>query len=225
MPLNVLITGANRGIGLEIARQMSQRGDQVVATARQPETAVELRALDVRLEALDVTSADQVAQLAAALEPDSLDVLINNAGVGVRGRPLGELEFDKMMRFFDTNALGALRVAEALLPLLRRGKARKILSITSLMGSISDNSSGGSYAYRASKAALNMLHRSLAIDLAGEDFTCAVLHPGWVQTDMGGSAAPTTINKSATGLVRLIDELGPDDSGGFFDFTGKELPW
>jgi NAD(P)-dependent dehydrogenase (short-subunit alcohol dehydrogenase family) len=225
MALDVLITGANRGIGLEIARQLSQRGDRVVATVRNPDAAADLRALDVRLETLDVTSADQVARLAAALDPGAFDVLVNNAGVGVRDRPLGELDFEKMSQFFDTNALGAMRVAEALLPHLRRGNTRKILNMTSLMGSISDNSTGGSYAYRASKAALNMLNRSLAIDLAGDGFTCVVLHPGWVQTDMGGSAAPTPVHESAAGLVRLIDELGQEDSGNFFNFAGQELPW
>ena len=151
MALDVLITGANRGVGLEIARQMSQRGDRVVATARNPDAADELRSLDVRVEPLDVTNADQVGGLAAALEPGALDVLVNNAGVGVRGRPLGDLDFDKMLRFFDTNAVGAMRVTEALLPHLRRGKARKVMHLTSRMGSISDNTSGGSYAYRASK--------------------------------------------------------------------------
>ena len=225
MALDVLITGANRGIGLEMARQMSQRGDRVVATARDPEAATDLGALNVRLERLDVTSTDQVRRLAAELEPDSLDVLVNNAGIGVRGGPLGELDFEKMLRFFDTNAVGAMRVAEALLPHLRRGSTRKIFNMTSLMGSIGDNSSGGSYAYRASKAGLNMLNRSLAIDLAEDGFTCAVLHPGWVQTDMGGSAAPTPVHESVGGLIRLIDELGQQDSGGFFDFAGQQLPW
>ncbi len=225
MALDVLITGANRGIGLQIARHMSQRGDRVVATARNPDAADELRSLDVRVEPLDVTNADQVAELAAALQPGAFDVLLNNAGVGVRGQPLGNLDFDKMLRFFDTNAVGAMRVTEALLPHLRRGKARKVMHLTSLMGSISDNTSGGSYAYRASKAALNMLNRSLSIDLAEEGFICAVLHPGWVQTNMGGAAAPTPVRESAAGLVHLIDGLGHDDNGGFFDFTGKELPW
>ena len=152
-------------------------------------------------------------------------MLLNNAGVGVRDRPLGDLDFDKMLRFFNTNAVGAMRVTEALLPHLRRGKARKVMHLTSRMGSISDNTSGGSYAYRASKAALNMLNRSLSIDLAEEGFICAVLHPGWVQTSMGGAAAPTPVRESTAGLVHLIDGLGRDDNGGFFDFTGKELPW
>ncbi len=152
-------------------------------------------------------------------------MLINNAGIGVRGGQLGTLDYDRLMDFFDTNALGALRLTEALLPHLRRGQTRKVMQITSLMGSVTDNTSGGSYGYRASKAALNMLNRSLSVDLAAEGFTCAVLHPGWVQTSMGGSAAPTPVRESVAGLVRLIDGLGPDSSGGFFDFTWQALPW
>ena len=157
MALDVLITGANRGIGLELARQMSMRGDRVIATTRNPDAADKLRDLDVRVEGLDVTSADQTAGLVAALEHTALDVLINNAGIGVRGGQLGTLDYDRLMDFFDTNALGALRLTEALLPHLRRGQTRKVMQITSLMGSVTDNTSGGSYGYRASKAALNML--------------------------------------------------------------------
>ncbi len=225
MALDVLITGANRGIGLELARQMSRRGDRVIATARNPAAADELRDLELRIEPLDVTSADQAAGLAAALEGSALDVLVNNAGIGVRGGNLGGLDFDKLMRFFDTNALGALRVTEALLPHLRRGQSRKVIQVTSLMGSITDNTSGGSYGYRASKAALNMLNRSLSVDLAVEGFTCAVLHPGWVQTNMGGLAAPTRVEDCVAGLLRVIDDLSPDATGSFFDFTGQALPW
>ena len=225
MALDVLITGANRGIGLAITREMSQRGDRIVATARNPDAAKKLYSLDVRVEILDVTSAAQVAGLAATLGSSSVDVLINNAGIRGRCGPLGELDFDKVLRVFDTNAIGALRVTEALLPHLRRSNIRKVMHLTSLMGSISDNTSGSSYAYRASKTALNMFNRSLSVDLAEEGFTCAVLHPGWVQTDMGGLVAPIPVHESAVGLVRLIDTLGQNDSGGFFDFTGKELPW
>jgi NAD(P)-dependent dehydrogenase (short-subunit alcohol dehydrogenase family) len=224
MPCRVLITGANRGIGLELARQLAARGDDVVATCRDPESATELRALDVTVARLDVTSAEDVARLIESTQ-GPLDVLINNAGVGVRGQPLGSLDYDRFARFFDTNAMGPVRVAEAFLPRLRSGERRVIASITSRMGSIADNTSGGSYEYRASKAALNMANRSMAVDLGPEGFVCMVLHPGWVQTEMGGSAAPTTTDESATGLIKLIDAADSEYNGGFYDYTGQLLPW
>lgn len=225
MSIDVVITGANRGIGLEYARRYAERGDRVIATCRDVAGATELNALDVRVEPLDVVSAAAVANFADSLGDAPIDMLINNAGVGVRSRPLGELDFEEVEAFFRTNALAPLRLGETLLPNLRRAETRRIINMTSRMGSISDNSSGGSYAYRASKAALNMFNRSLSIDLADEGFTCVVLHPGWVQTDMGGGAAPTSVGDSVAGLMQVIDNLTRQDSGRFFDFTGQEVPW
>lgn len=225
MARDVLLTGANRGIGLEFARQLAARGDRVLATCRDPEGAPELRALDVHVEQLDVADAGQIARVVALYEDRPLDLLLNNAGVGVRHRALGEIDFAEMEQFYRINTIAPLRLAEGLLPSLRRGSDRLIVSLTSRMGSIRDNTSGGSYAYRASKAALNMVTRSLARDLEDENFRCAVLHPGWVQTSMGGDAAPVTVEQSVSGMLRVIDSLDADGNGGFFDYTGEELPW
>ncbi|NKB90005.1 MAG: SDR family NAD(P)-dependent oxidoreductase [Acidobacteria bacterium] len=225
MGAEVLITGANRGIGLEFARQFAKRGDQVVATCRDPENAAELRALDIEVLKLDVSSMDEVAAVAAVYDDRHLDVLLNNAGVGVNSVPLGDVDLDQMKDFYAINAAAPLALVQTLLPALRRGRGRTILNMTSRMGSIGDNTSGAAYSYRASKAALNAITKSLALDLAAEEFTCAVLHPGWVQTDMGGAGAPVTPADSVAGLLRVIDGLGVADSGGFFDYTGEQLPW
>ena len=225
MARDVLLTGANRGIGLEFARQLAARGDRVVATCRNPDAAPELRALDVQVEELDVASAEQIARVVALFEGKPLDLLLNNAGVGVRHRALGEIDFGEMEEFYRVNTVAPLRLAEGLLPSLRQGSDRLIVSLTSRMGSIQDNTSGGSYAYRASKAALNMVTRSLSRDLEDESFRCAVLHPGWVKTSMGGDAAPVTAEQSVGGMLRVIDSLDAESNGGFFDYTGEALPW
>lgn len=225
MAREVLLTGANRGIGLEFARQLAARGDRVVATCRNPAAASELAALDVQVETLDVVEAASIERIAALYEDRNLDLLINNAGVGVGHRPLGKLDYEEMGIFYATNAVGPLRLIEALLPALRRGEYPTVVSLTSRVGSIQDNTSGGSYAYRASKAALNAITKSLAIDLAEEGFTCVVLHPGWVQTDMGGTSAPLPTDQSVAGMLRVLEGLSQEDSGGFFDYTGESLPW
>jgi NAD(P)-dependent dehydrogenase (short-subunit alcohol dehydrogenase family) len=225
MGLDILITGANRGIGLEFARQLAARGDRVVATCRNPEAAEELAGLPVEVAALDVSDAASVAQVATGLAKRPLDVLINCAGVGVRHRPLGEIDFDQVEHFYRVNAMGPLRLTEALLPALRRGERRLVANLTSRMGSIADNTSSGSYGYRASKAGLNAMTKSLAIDLADESFTCVVLHPGWVQTAMGGPNATVSVEQSVAGMLHVLDGLETKDTAGFFDYTGEELPW
>jgi len=220
-----IVTGANRGLGLEFARRLHERGDTVIATARQPGDAGELAQLGVRVEALDVADAGSVASFAERVGDACVDVLLNNAGVyGIR-QQLPDVDEGTMRSCFETNALGALRVTTALLPALRRGEGKLIAHMTSKMGSIADNGSGGSYAYRASKAALNAIHGSLTQDLAPEGFRCAVLHPGWVRTDMGGSGAPLSIEDSVEGLLRVLDGLDGASSGGFFDYSGAHVPW
>ncbi|MFW6198298.1 MAG: SDR family oxidoreductase, partial [Acidobacteriota bacterium] len=154
-----------------------------------------------------------------------LDILINNAGVGVNRRDLGELDYDQILSHFRVNAMGPLRLTEALLPRLRQGERKLVVNMTSRMGSIDDNGSGGAYAYRGSKAALNMFNRSLAVDLGPEGIVCVVLHPGWVRTRMGGSSAPTSVEESVGGLIEVIDGLDQEDSGRFYDYTGEEIPW
>ena len=220
-----VVTACNRGLGLEFARQLSARGNHVIATCRNPAAAPELRELAVDVHELDVSDAVAVERFAAGLSGEPIDVLINNAGIGVRSRPLESVDFDEMMDFFAVNSVAPLRLVQALLPRLRAGKGKKVINLTSRMGSIADNGSGAAYAYRASKAALNMETRSLALDLRDEGFVCVVLHPGWVATDMGGANAPEPVASSIKGMLDVIDGLEAADSGEFFDFTGARVPW
>ncbi len=226
--MRFVVTGANRGIGLEFVKQLTARGEEVDATARDPEDASELRALvqpgaRLRVHRLDVADDASVAAFAEQLPPGPVDVLINNAGVsGVKGgEPIDPAD---ILRVFNVNAVGSLRVVRALLPRLRAGRGKKIANLTSVLGSISE-ATGGRYAYRMSKAALNMATRLLAEDLRGEGFRAVALHPGWVQTRMGGSAAPVPPEQSVRGLLRIIDGLTAEQSGRTFDFQGREIPW
>lgn len=225
MPHTYLVTGANRGLGLELVRQLTAEGHRVIATARQPKEAAGLKGLDVQLEKLDVADPESVCELVERLAGEPIDVLINNAGYGVKDVALAQLDVESLGVFFQINTLGPLRVTQALLPNLRDGGRKVVVQMTSKMGSIADNSSGGAYGYRASKAALNAIHKSLAQDLVGEGFTCVTLHPGWVQTDMGTSAAPLQPTDSVAGMVRVIRELDASRNGAFLDFEGNCVPW
>ena len=220
-----VVTGASRGLGLELCRQLKHSGAEVIGTARDPQTAVDLRALEVRVETLDVSDPASVAMFAEHLGETDVDVLINNAGVGGAGEGISTLDIDDVETKFQINTLGAIRVTQALMPHLRRGSGRKIAHVTSRMGSIGDNGEGGYYGYRISKAALNMFNRSLSVELVGQGFVCVVLHPGWVRTQMGGSSAPQTPEESARGMVQVISRLRRQDTGRFFDYTGAELSW
>lgn len=228
--MKYLVTGANRGIGLEFVKQLVDRGHDVIATARQPAEAGELseiaeRTGQVDIVALDITDPEATCDLAGWLDDESIDVLINNAGRLSRGGKPGSFDFDQIQADFTTNAVGTLRVTEAVLPALKRGNARKIMNVSSKMGSIEDNGSGGSYAYRMSKAALNMATRSLANDLAPEEFVVLTVHPGWVQTDMGGQNAKIDTETSVTNLLDVLDDAGPQESGRFWEWNGNEVPW
>jgi NAD(P)-dependent dehydrogenase (short-subunit alcohol dehydrogenase family) len=217
----VLIIGANRGIGLELARQLSDRGDEVVAVCRTP--SAELEALDLRVEAeVDVSEPASLEALDARLGDLELDLLINNAGILVR-MGLDSLDFDAILRQFQVNAMGPLRVVSTLRHRLHHGS--KIAIVTSRMGSLADNSSGGSYGYRMSKAAVNMAGVSLAHDLRPAGVAVALLHPGWVKTDMTHGQGYITAEESARGLIARIDELSLDESGGFWHQNGERLPW
>jgi NAD(P)-dependent dehydrogenase (short-subunit alcohol dehydrogenase family) len=215
-----LVTGANRGIGLELCRQLVARGDEVVAACRRPSPGLE--ALDVRLEpGLDVAEEASVAALAARLAGGEIDVLVNNAGILERVG-LDRLDFDSIRRQFEVNAVGTLRVTRALLDGLRPGS--KVAIVTSLMGSMGDNTSGGSYGYRMSKAAVNAAGVSLAHDLRPRGIAVAILHPGMVSTDMtGGRGIP--VEESVRGLLARIDGLTLDNSGTFWHADGRILPW
>jgi len=221
----VLITGANRGIGLELARQYSAAGWHVIGTARAPAAAKDLIELDVQIVQLDVTDQDSVHRLANTLADQSIDVLINNAGVLSRLQSIKDIDFDQFDRMMAVNTVGPIRVTQAVLANLQAGKTRKIINISSVAGSITSKSSGGMYGYSESKAALNMFTRSLAGELRSDGFTCVVIHPGWVQTDMGGSSAAVTVQESAAGIRKVVDNLTAADSGEFWTFDGQHLPW
>jgi NAD(P)-dependent dehydrogenase (short-subunit alcohol dehydrogenase family) len=215
----VLITGANRGIGLEFARQYSGDGWNVIATVR--EHSPELDALGVRIETLDMRDLDAVAIFGERL--DALDLLVANAGTyGPRSPESGE-DGAEWLETFAVNTVAPYLLARSVLPLVARAGG-KLVAISTKMGSIEDNRSGGYIAYRSSKSALNMAWRSLAIDNRGK-VVCAMLHPGWVQTRMGGSSAPLSPEDSVAGMRRVIDGLGPEQSGGFFNYDGSEIPW
>lgn len=226
----VLITGANRGIGLEFSRQYHAAGWSVIATARDPAATKELIALGegVRIEKLDVTIPESVSALAKSLDKLSIDLLINNAGVGVGldgGPRLPDLkmdEFDKVMR---TNAFGPVRVTQALLPSLRAGTGKMIVGISSGLGSIAGNTQGGFYGYRESKAALQMFMRSIAAELKSEGFICIAIIPGWVKTEMGGPDAQLTPEESVKGMRKVLNGLQPKDTGKFWSYDGTTLPW
>ena len=223
--LTYLVTGANRGIGLAFARALSARGDRVIATARDPKKARELAALPVRLEQLDVADGKSVARLARALAGEPLHVLVNNAGIGDDGPRFERLSMEDLERAFRVNSIGPAAVTQALLPNLRSGDRRTVVNLSSGLGSVSEDESGGWIAYRASKAALNQLTRAIAADLRRERFTCIVISPGWVRTDMGGPGASLTPDESVAAMLEVMDRLDPSDTGRFLDHRGKDVPW
>ena len=217
----VVITGANRGIGLELARQFKQRGDQVVAACRK--SSDELAKLDVEvIEGVDVADDAGVGRLAASLEGRTVDVLVNCAGI-LSDESLGDLDFERMRRQFEVNSLGPLRVTAALRDNL--GQGSKVAIVTSRMGSIEDNTSGGRYGYRMSKAAVNMAGRSLANDLKDRGVAVAILHPGFVRTEMTGHQGLIDPPESAAGLIARIDELTLETTGTFWHTNGEIIPW
>lgn len=217
-----LVTGANRGIGLEYCRQLKERGDEVIAVCRS--STDELNNLGVRVEdGVDVSDDRTVEQLAKRIGDRPLDVLINNAGI-LEKVSLENLEIESILRQFDINAVGALRLTRALLGNLKEGS--KVVMMTSRMGSIEDNTSGGSYGYRMSKAALSMAGKSLALDLKPKGIAVAILHPGLVSTRMTGfSQAGITPEESVGGLLQRIDELNLENTGTFWHAKGEVLPW
>jgi NAD(P)-dependent dehydrogenase (short-subunit alcohol dehydrogenase family) len=225
----VLITGANRGLGLEFARQYAGDGWRVIATARVPEKATALAALGsaVAVHRLDVTDLEGVAALGRALAEETIDVLIANAGIsgprGMRPEALGAAEVVAWERVFRVNTMAPLALAGACVAAVARSKERKMIAISSRLGSIAANNDGGLYGYRSSKAALNALWRSFAID--HPEVIAALLHPGWVRTDMGGGSAPLSPEESVAGMRRVIARLAKTDSGCFYDYKGESIPW
>lgn len=217
----ILITGAARGIGLALTRQLAARGDRVIAVCRQ--TNADLEAIDgVRaITDIDVTDADARSRLAAQLDKHALDVVIHNAGV-MTHETLADLDLDRIRLQFEINALAPLALTQLLLNSLRPGS--KLALITSRLGSIEDNSSGGDYGYRMAKAALNMAGKSLAIDLKPQGIAVGLFHPGMVATDMTAHSG-IPVEEAATNLIARIDQLTLDNSGQFFHAQGHPLPW
>jgi len=220
----VLVTGANRGLGYEFARQYAEDGWNVIGTARSPERADALKALGVRVLQLDVTDPESVAELADTLDGEPIDLLINNAGIFPRVSALAEIDIDAYLRTLNVNTVGPVRVTQALLPNLVAGKGRKIVGITSQLASI-DKNSGGFYGYRESKAALNMFTSSLAAELGPNGFICLAIHPGWVATDMGGPEAPLSPEDSVAAMKSVIDGATADDNGRYKSYKDDVVPW
>lgn len=227
----VLVTGANRGLGLEFTRQYLAEGHAVIALCREPSRAKDLQSMArgskgaLTLVAADVTDGDSVRRAAVEVQ-GAVDILINCAGViGARGQRLGSIDYEDWRHVLDVNLMGPARVCEAFLEHVARSERRVTVTITSGMGSLADNTSGGSIPYRTSKAAVNMLMRSAAIDLKARGITCVVVNPGWVKTDMGGPNATLSPEESVAALRRLIERLGPAESGRFYNHDGREYAW
>lgn len=228
--MNIVITGANRGIGLGLVEKFIGKGHTVWACCRNPHGARELWEMErdygdrLRTTELDVTSEREITALKENFFETPVDLLINNAGVFPEtSTSLAEMTAENMTKAFSVNTLGPALVSQALLKSLMMTAEPKVVNITSKMGSLADNTSGAYYAYRVSKCGLNMFNKSFAIDCP--KVTSVVVHPGWVQTDMGGKSAPTTIEQSVDGIFNLIMELSIKDSGKFLDYLGKEIPW
>ncbi len=229
--MNVLVTGANRGLGLEFVKQFAEDGATVFACCRDPGSAKVLRNVSdaaggkVSLHALDVTNAAGVGALAKSFGEEPIDVLINNAGIyGPKNQSADEMDFDVWAETFAINSMAPLRVAQAFHRNLKKGKDKKLVTITSRMGSTAD-SSGGYLAYRSSKAAVNNVMHGLALAWKQDGIVVSLLHPGWVKTDMGGKNADLEPHESVAGMRGVIAKLSMAKSGKFLDYRGKEIPW
>ncbi len=228
----ILITGANRGLGLEFCKQYAAEGANVIACCREPQKATALAQLakeytNISVFALDLSDLVQIDQFAKQLDGTAIDVLLNNAGVygDTSGHGFGHLDYCEWQKTMSINVFAPVKMAEAFLPHLQRGTQKKIVAISSLMGSMTDNGSGGSILYRSSKAALNAAMKSVAIDNRAKKIAVLILHPGWVKTDMGGSNAPMESPESVKKMRETIATFALEQSGTFLRFDGKSLPW
>lgn len=222
-----VITGANRGLGLEFARQLLADGHTIIAGVRYPEQ-MDFHHERMIVYQLDVASTESVATFAKNVQSSaaSIDVLVNNAGrMDGRWQSLEEVDPELSLEVLNVNTIGPLRVSQALWPLLQGEKQTKVANISSLMGSIDDCMSGRSYAYRTSKTGLNMITKILAVEGQPDNITVTSYHPGWAKTDMGGERAPVPVSVSVQGLIELINQQTIERSGRFFEYTGEELPW
>jgi len=228
----LLITGANRGLGLEFCQQYAAAGDQVIAACRRPGQAEQLQALagryaNIEIQTLDVADFSQIDALAQKLADRKIDVLLNNAGVygDQAGRGFGQLDYQTWAGVLAVNVMAPLKLAEAFLPQVQRSDKRLIVALSSLMGSMTDNTSGGSILYRSSKAGLNAALKSLSIDLRPAAVGVLILHPGWVRTDMGGPNGLIDVQESVSGMSNVIDKFNLADTGRFVKYDGSALPW
>ena len=227
----IIVTGANRGIGLELAKQYCNRNYQVIGTYRDETTSEELismsRNLDnLKVYSLDVSSDQSLKDFSSKLGETPVDIFINNAGVyGPRDSSFNNVDEKKWIPVFQTNAIAPLLLTQLIIENLRNGSQKKLIYITSKMGSIDDNKSGGAYIYRSSKTALNSVVKSISVDLAKDDMKVVLLHPGWVRTDMGGPNGLIDTTASVSGMTEVIDSLSQSDSGCFFNYDGSKIPW
>ena len=229
----VLVTGANRGIGLEFVKQYAGEGWRVLACCRNPMAASTLNGLvgqykgSIAIHSLDVAVHEQIDNLSRELSNESIDLLINNAGIypASRSDGFGKTDYDAWASAFHINTMAPLKMVEAFISHVSRSHLKTFVTITSKMGSVADNRGGGSYVYRSSKAAVNMVMKSVAIDLVPTGVISVLLHPGWVRTDMGGPNGLISTQQSVSGMRQVISQLKPESSGEFYAFDGQVVPW
>ena len=226
------ITGCNRGLGLEFVQQLLARGQRVIATCRDIATATDLTALTLKhrgqlsLVEMDVSDEASMREAVALLNDEAIDVFINNAGMyGPRDANFGNVDGPAMAEVLYTNAVAPVLLTQLLIDNVRKGSGKKLVYVSSKMGSIADNGRGGSYIYRSSKTALNSVVKSLALDLAPEGIATATLHPGWVRTDMGGPNGLIDAPESVSGMLNVIDGLSVANTGQFFNYDGATIAW
>jgi NAD(P)-dependent dehydrogenase (short-subunit alcohol dehydrogenase family) len=232
MSKTVLITGANRGLGLEFCRQYAVSGWRVIAACRSPSLAFDLLTLaqqyrNLQIDSLDVANFASVDKFALQYADEKIDILINNAGIygDLQGKGFGNIDYNNWSSTLTINTMAPLKMVEAFLPQLLRGENKLIATVSSLMGSMSDNASGGSYLYRSSKAGLNAVMKSLSVDLLPRSIGVLILHPGWVRTDMGGKNALIDVEESVSGMRKIIDAFSLSQTGQFIKYDGSIAPW
>ena len=229
--MSILITGTNRGIGLEFVKHYLKNNEKVIATCRNKDSAKDLFKLknmtnDLTLVELDVSSPNSINEFASKINGQPIDTFINNAGVfGPRNNEFGNFNAKEWLDVFNINTIAPLLITQKILKNLRLGKNKKLVFISSKVGSIEENTGGGMYIYRSSKTALNQVIKSLSIDFKDENFIAAALHPGWVQTDMGGPNALIDTKTSVKGMAEVIDSLVLKNSGSFYNYDGSSIPW
>ncbi len=228
---NILITGANRGIGLELAKLFSEDDWSVIACCRNPENAEDLKALAARFPSveifpLNVTDYDQLAKLSIQLKDQPIDILLSNAGIyGPRGVAFGEVDVEEWRQVFEVNTIAPLMLAQAFVEQVAASHQKLMAVVSSKMGSIADNGSGGVYIYRTTKTAVNQVVKSISIDVAGRGISAICLHPGWVRTDMGGPNGEIDVAESARGLKQVLTNTDINQTGKFLEYDGNEIPW